>query len=148
MNLIDYKKASLKYAPLEIFEAGIELTGAEVKALRNKMGSLEGARVLVRGGEAFLVGMTIPPYQTANTPKNYDPTRTRRLLLTKREIMLLADAEAKKGLTLIPLSVYNAHGLIKAKVAIVRGKNKADKREDIKKREAKREAERALKRQR
>ncbi len=145
MSLIEYKKARLKYETLETFAAGVELTGAEVKALRGKLGSLDGARVLVRGGEAFIVGMTIPPYQAANTPKTYDPERPRRLLLTKREIAQLADADAKKGLTLVPLSLYNAHGLIKVQVAVVRGKGKADKREDLKKREASREAERALK---
>ncbi|HQU07638.1 MAG: SsrA-binding protein [Parcubacteria group bacterium 21-54-25] len=145
MSLIEYKKAGLRYETLETFEAGVELTGVEVKALRKKMGSLDGARVVVRGGEAFISGMTIPPYQAANTPKGYDPERARRLLLTKREIAELAGADAKKGLTLVPLSMYNAHRLIKAKIAIVRGKGKADKREDLKKREAAREAERALK---
>ena len=89
--------------------------------------------MVVRGGEAFIIGMTIPPYQVVNTKKGYDPERARRLLLTKREIAELADADAKKGLTLVPLLMYNTHGLIKVKIAIVRGKGKADKREDLKK---------------
>jgi SsrA-binding protein len=145
MVLVEYKKAFLKYAPLESFSAGLELLGPEVKALRNKLGSLDGSRVVVRGGEAFIVGMTIPPYQAANTPKSYDPERSRRLLLAKKEIALLAAAESKKGLTIIPLEVYTTRRLVKARIAIVRGKGKADRREDLKKRDASRETARVLK---
>lgn len=145
MALVEYKKAFLKYAPIESYSAGIELTGQEVKALRSKMGSLEGARVVVRGGEAFIVGMTIPPYQSANMPKNYDPERPRRLLLAKKEIAALATAESKKGLTIVPLEVYTTRDLLKARIAIVRGKGKADRREDLKKRDALRETGRVLK---
>lgn len=145
MTLIENKKFFLKYALLESFAAGLELSGQEVKALRAKLGSLEGARVVVRGGEAFIVGMTIPPYQTANAPKSYDPERARRLLLTKKEIAELAAAEAKKGLTIAPIDVYTAGRFVKARVAIVRGKGKADRREDLKKRDALREAGRVLK---
>lgn len=145
MVLVEYKKALLRFAPLETFSAGLELLGTEVKALRNKLGSLEGSRVVVRGGEAFIVGMTIPPYQAANTSKSYDPERTRRLLISKKEIATLAAAEAKKGLTIVPLEVYNTRGLLKVRIAIVRGKGKADRREDLKKRDALREASRALK---
>jgi SsrA-binding protein len=145
MILIEYKKALLKYAPLEHYAAGIELFGPEVKSLRAKLGSLEGARVVVRGGEAFVIGMTIPPYQAANTPKDYDPERARRLLLSKKEIAMLSDAESKKGLTIVPLEVYTSKNLVKVRVSIVRGKGKGDKREDLKKRDALREAERVLK---
>ncbi|MDP2652350.1 MAG: SsrA-binding protein SmpB [bacterium] len=145
MTLVEYKKATLKYAPIESFAAGIELSGQEVKALRSKLGSLDGSRVVVRAGEAFIVGMTIPPYQVANMPKGYDPERARRLLLTKKEIAYLADAESKKGLTIIPLEVYTAGRFLKARIAIVRGKGKSDRREDLKKRDALRETERVLK---
>ncbi|MFA6502695.1 MAG: SsrA-binding protein SmpB [Candidatus Paceibacterota bacterium] len=145
MTLIEYKKAFLRFAPIETFSAGLELFGYEVKSLRGKLGSLDGARVVVRGGEAFIVGMTIPPYQAANTPKTYDPERTRRLLLTKKELALLASEEAKKGLTIIPLEVYSVGRLVKARIAIVRGKGKADRREDLKKRDASRETARVLK---
>ncbi|KKW38902.1 MAG: SsrA-binding protein [Parcubacteria group bacterium GW2011_GWA1_54_9] len=145
MTLIEYKKATLKYAPIESFAAGLELTGQEVKSLRGKLGSMDGARVVVRGGEAFIVGMTIPPYQMANAPKSYDPERARRLLLTKKEITYLATAESKKGLTIIPLEVYTNKRLIKARIAIVRGKGKEDRREDLKKRDAERETGRILK---
>lgn len=145
MTLIKNKKASLKYAPLEHFAAGLELLGTEVKALRAKLGSLEGARVVVRGGEAFIVGMHIPPYQVANTAKNYDAERPRRLLLTKKEIAALAAAESKKGLTIVPLEVYTKSRLVKAHIAIVRGKGKVERREELKKRDAGREMRRALK---
>lgn len=144
-SLIEYKKAGIKYERLEEFEAGMELSGHEVKALKAKQGQLDGARVVVRGGEAYLVGATIPPYQAANTPKEYDPARTRRLLMKKAEIRLLAEAESKKGLTVVPIEVYNKNRLVKLRVAIVRGKGKSDRREDLKKRDAKREAERVLK---
>ncbi len=145
MTLVEYKKVFLKYAPIENFAAGIELSGGEVKSLRNKLGSLDGSRVVVRGGEAFIVGMTIPPYQTANAKKNYDAERARRLLLNRKEIRQLADAESKKGLTTVPIEIYTSHGLLKARVAIVRGKGKADRREDLKKRDAMRETKRVLK---
>ncbi len=145
MTLVEYKKAFLKYTPLESFSAGLELLGTEVKALRGKLGSLDGSRVVVRGGEAFILGMTIPPYQPANTNKSYDPERPRRLLLAKREIAELAAAESKKGLTIVPLEVYTNKNLVKARIAIVRGKNKEDRREDLKKRDALRESSRELK---
>lgn len=143
-SLIENKKAHLRFETLESFQAGIELAGHEVKAIRSKLGSLEGARVIIRGGEAFLVGMTVPPFQMANTPKTYDPERPRRLLLSRKEIAELLDAEAKKGLTIIPFEVYNNGRYLKVRVNIVRGKGKADRREDIKRLEAKKEAERAL----
>ena len=145
MTLVKNKKASLKYATLESFAAGIELSGQEVKSLRNKLGSMDGARVVVRGGEAFIVGMTIPAYQPANAPKSYDQERARRLLLNKKEIAELANAESKKGLTIIPLEVYTAGRFVKARVAIVRGKGKHDRREDLKKKDAMREVARAIK---
>jgi SsrA-binding protein len=146
MTLIEYKKVGLKFERLEEFEAGIELFGFEVKSLKSKQGQLDGSRILVRGGEAWLVGATIPPYQAANTPKGYDPERSRRLLMKKTEIAQLAEAEAKKGLTIVPIEVYNKGNLVKVRVAIVRGKGKADKREDLKRKDAKREAARVMKR--
>lgn len=146
MTLLEYKKARLKYAVEETFAAGIELTGAEVKALRAKLGSLDGARVVVRGGEAFILGMTIPPYQAANTPASYDAERARRLLLTKKEIAQLAAAEGAKGLTIVPLEVYTSGRNLKVRVAVVHGKGAHDRREDLKKREASREQARVLKR--
>ncbi|MEA2701660.1 MAG: SsrA-binding protein [Candidatus Parcubacteria bacterium] len=146
MSLIENKKARLRYSILETFQAGLELSGGEVKALRRKQGKLDGSRVIVRGGEAFVVGMQIPPYQPSNTPADYDPERTRRLLLTKTEITELADVEVRKGLTVVPIEVYTSGRYIKVRVAVVRGKGKSDKREDLKLKDAKREMDRALKR--
>lgn len=134
----------MRYSIIETFSAGIELLGSEVKSLRTKHGSLDGARVVVRAGEAFVVGMTIPPYQGASL-KDYDDARTRRLLLSKKEIAELADAESKKGLTIVPFEVYNNRH-VKVRIGIVRGKSKVDRREDIKAQDAKREASRVLKR--
>ena len=144
--LVKNKKATFNYEVLEKFEAGIELRGFEVKALKGGKGSLEGSHVTIRGGEAYLIGVTIPPYQPANTPKDYEPDRNRRLLLTKKEIVQLANTEAKKGLTIVPLSVYNKGSKVKVSLAVVRGKRKFDKREKIKKRETDRDIRRTLKR--
>jgi SsrA-binding protein len=140
--LIENRKARFNYELLEKMEAGIELLGFEVKALRNKQGSLDGAYVIVRGGEAFLVNSFIPPYQPKNTPKEHDPRRNRKLLLTKKELAELAGAESKKGLTIVPLSVYNKGRKVKVGIAIARGKKKYDKRETIKKRDTEREMRR------
>ena len=125
----------------------MDLFGFEVKSLRNKMGSLEGSHVTVRGGEAYLIGATIPPYQPKNTPKDYDSARNRRLLLNKKELGELSGLESKKGLTIVPISVYNKARKLKLEIAVVRGKKKHDKREDLKKREAKRTIERTLKKE-
>ena len=145
MALIDNKRALLEYQILEEFEAGLELFGFEVKALRAKQGSLKGSRVVARGGEAYLVGATIPPYQMANTPKSYDPERTRRLLLNQREIAHISSAEGQQGLTAVPISVYNKGRRLKLGIAIARGRKKQDKRAVLREREDKRRIERTLK---
>lgn len=142
--LVENKKAHLEYEFIETFDAGLSLTGFEVKSLRNGSASLVGARVVVRGDEAFLIGATISPYQEKNTPDSYDPTRARRLLLNKKEIRELAGHESHKGLTIIPVMVYTGRRL-KLKIAVARKKKKYDKREDMKKRDAKRSIERSLK---
>lgn len=145
MNLIEHGKARFDYEILETIEAGIELSGTEVKSLRRKQGKLEGSHVIVRGGEAYIVGMHIPPYQPGNTPESYDPGRTRKLLLSKVQIGVLAGHEQQKGLTLIPLSVYNKRKNLKVSVGVARGKKKFDKRAALKKKDADREVQRALK---
>ena len=145
MSLLENKKAGFKYELLEKYEGGIELFGYEVKSIRNHQGSLDGAHVIVRGGEAYLVGAHIPPYQPANTPKNYDPMRTRKILLTKKEIAELGGQESKRGLTIVPLSMYNKNSKIKVLLAVARGKKKHDKREMLKKRDDEREMGRSLK---
>ena len=136
MALAKNKKAYFNYEILETYEAGIELFGFV---------RLEGARVIIRGGEAFLVGATIPPYQPSNTPKDYEPDRTRRLLLHKKELSYLAGKEHERGLTLVPIRVYNKVRKIKLQFGVARGKKKFDKREVIKQRESKRKISRELK---
>ncbi len=143
--LIYNKKATFNYEILETFEAGLELLGTEVKALRAKRGSLEGSHVTVRGGEAFLIGAQIPPYQAKNAPKNFDERRNRRLLLSRKELASLAGLESTKGLTLVPISVYNKRRNLKLEIGVGRGKKKHDKREILKRRETDREIRRTLK---
>ena len=144
-TLIENKKAFFDYEILEKFEAGLELKGPEVKTLRNKQGSILAARVIIRAGEAFVVGMEIPPYQPLNTPKDYDSQRTRRLLLNKKEIKYLTGKAEERGLTIIPIRVYTKGRRIKIEIAVARGKKKYDKRQKIKEREDKRKIERTLK---
>jgi SsrA-binding protein len=151
MALLANKKARFNYEILKTFEAGIELLGTEVKSLRAKRGKLEGAHVIVRpsgrsgGSEAFLVGASIPAYQPANAPKDYDPERVRRLLLTGKELAELSGADTQKGLTLVPLSLYSKGQKLKVEFALARGKKKHDKRQTLKDREARRTIERSLK---
>lgn len=145
MALIRNDRVGFDYTILEEIEAGIELLGLEVKSLRAGQGSLKGARVVARGGEAYLVGATIPAWQVLNAPKSYEADRTRKLLLSKKQIAHISSAEGQDGLTVVPLSVYNKGRKLKLGIAIARGKKKADKRQDLKKRETKRHIERTLK---
>ncbi len=142
MNLVLNKKATLNYEILETYEAGIELAGYEIKSLRAKHGSLEGAYIIIRGGEAFLIGATIPPFQVNNTPKSYESDRNRKLILHKQQLFKLSALETKQGLTIIPLSIYVKGRWAKVQVCVVRGKNKFDKRQSIKKRDTEREIRR------
>lgn len=147
MALVENKKAYLNYEILGELEAGLELLGGEVKSLRAGQGKLEGAHAIVRNGEAYLVGAHVPPYQAANTPAEYDPDRTRKLLLTKPEIAKLAEFEGQKGLTIVPLRVYNKGRNLKLSLGIARGRKKYDKRAVLKERDTKREIDRSLKNQ-
>lgn len=144
-RLLHNKKASFDFDVLETFEAGIALHGFEVKSLRLGRGKIIGARVIIRGGEAFIVGIDIPPYQAANTPKNYESDRTRKLLLKKSEIKYLTGKGEERGLTIIPIRVYTKGRVLKMEIAIARAKKKHDKREKIKERESNRKIERTLK---
>ncbi len=145
MTLVQNKKAHFNYEILQKFEAGIELFGFEVKSLKKGQGSLESAHITTRGNEVFVINMQIPPYQIANTPQDYDSLRNRRLLLTKKEIGNLGKIESQKGLTIIPISVYNRGNKLKLEIAVVRGKKQYDKRQIIKKRDTEREIRRSLK---
>ena len=139
MKLVLNKKWGLNYEIKEIIQAGIELFGFEVKSLRGKQGSLDGGRVIIRGGEAFLIGSFIPAYQPANTPKSYDPQRTRKLLLNKSEMEKIIRDEESQNLTTIPISLYLKGGLVKCEIALCKKKRKGDKRENIKKEISRRE---------
>jgi len=144
-RLLENKKVRLNYEIMEEFEAGIELLGHEVKSLRNKRGSLEGAYVKIDPRGAWLVGLHIPPYQAANTRDDYDTRRTRRLLMNKKEIETLVGAGGRGGLTIVPLNVYTRGRNIKIGIALVRGKKKHDKRQSIKKRDTERDIRRDFK---
>lgn len=144
--LIENRKARFDYEILETFEAGLSLKGWEVKSLKNKRGSLAGSRVIIRGNEAFLVGMDIPPYQPNNMPTNFEEQRTLKLLLSKKEIKYLQGKLSQKGLTIAPLKCYAKNNLIKVEIALVKGKKKYDKREKIKERDTERDIAREFKR--
>jgi SsrA-binding protein len=147
VKYIENKKVFFNYEITDTLEAGIELFGYEVKSVKAGTGSLEGSYILVRGKEAFLIGARVSPYQTNNTPKDYDPLRNRKLILHKEEIEKLeVSGEKGKGLTVVPICIYNSGNRIKVEVGIAKGKKKFDKRETIKKRETDREIRRELKR--
>ncbi|OHA61624.1 MAG: SsrA-binding protein [Candidatus Wildermuthbacteria bacterium RIFCSPLOWO2_02_FULL_47_9c] len=139
------RKAHFIYEILEKFQAGLALNGQEVKSIKAGRIQLAGAYVIPRGEELFLVGAHVPAYQPANAPADYNPERDRKLLLHKEEIRYLLGKAKEKGLTLAPLRVYTDKRNLKLEVGLARGKKKVDKREVIKKREAEREIERALK---
>lgn len=144
MDLATNRKVRFDYEVLDSYEAGIQLSGHEVKSLRAHHGTILGAFVIIRGGEAFLVNAQIPPYQTTNTPSGYDPTRARRLLLKRSELNELIGTSAQKGLTLVPLSLYTKKSRIKLSFGLARRKKKYDKREQIKRRDVGREIQRSL----
>jgi len=146
-TIIENKKAYFNYQVLEKFEAGISLIGQEVKSIKSGRINLAGSYVVLKDSEIFLIGVNIPPYQPKNVPADYNPERSRKLLLKKSEIKYLIGKVKQRGLTLVPLKVYTKRGKIKLEFGVARGKKKVDKRELIKKREFEREKERFLKRE-
>jgi len=138
------KKAYHDYFVLQKLEAGIELTGTEVKSLRDGKANLKDSYVQVRGDQAYLLSAHISPYSHGNL-QNHEPERTRRLLLHKREIEKLEVQIVEKGLTIVPLRLYFKGSRVKVEIAVVRGKKLYDKRETEKRREADREAAAAMK---
>lgn len=139
------RKAYFNYEIIEKITAGIELLGFEVKSVKAGRMTLDGAYVVIRGNEAFLIGAGITLLQPKNAPKDYDERRNRKLLLTKKEIKRLSGSEKQNGLTIVALSVYNVGHKIKVELGLAKGKKKSDKRESIKKRESDREINRTLK---
>ena len=142
--IVDNRKARHDYHLLERYEAGLVLTGSEVKSLREGRASLQQAYADVRDGEAWLVGAHIDTYDQAGIA-NHEPERDRKLLMHRREIDALYGKVREKGLTLVPTKLYFKDGRAKVEVALARGKDVRDKRRDIAKREADRQIERALK---
>lgn len=136
-------KATHDYHILETWEAGLVLTGTEVKSLRNGKASIKEAYCRVRNGEAWVDGLNITPYEQGNR-YNHDPVRTRKLLLHRREIEKLIGATEQKGLTLVPLELYFRRGRAKLVFGLGRGKKQHDRREDLKRRETEREMARAV----
>lgn len=139
------RRAFHEYEVLETFEAGIELTGCEVRSLRENNCQLTDCFVLIRGGEAWINNMHIPPFLHGNIA-NPDPDRKRKLLLHKKQIRYLAEKVSEKGLSIVPLKMYfKENGLVKVEIALSRGKKLFDKRSSMKDRDSKRDIERALK---
>ena len=140
------KTVSRDYQILEEFEAGLVLTGQEVKSAKSKHIDFKGSFISIRHGETWLKKLFIAPYSKAGISlKSYNPIRDRKLLLHRKEMLILANKTDNKGLTIIPLSVYTSRRLIKVKLALVKGKKKFDKRADIKKREINRAIQQKLK---
>ena len=139
------RRARHEYDILETYEAGIELTGTEVRSLRDNNCQLTDCYVLIRGGEAWLHNVHIAPYRNGGWD-NVDPDRKRKLLLHKKEIRLLDQKVRERGLALVPLSMYfNKNSLVKVELALARGKKLHDKRQAMAERDAKRDIERAMK---
>jgi len=145
MTLADNRKALYDYEILEKFQAGLVLTGQETKSVKNGQISLKGAYVTFRDGDAYLTNSHISKYKQAGLLPDYDPTKSRRLLLRKREIRYLQGKSQEKGLTIVPLSVYTKKRFVKIEIAVARGKKQYDKRETIKKRDAAREMRQIIK---
>jgi len=143
--LAENRKARYDYEILEKFEAGMVLAGYEVKSIKLGRVSLGGSYVIFKDEEPFLLNANISPYQPKNTPKDYDPTRLRKLLLNKKEIKYLIGKSQQKGLTIVPLRMYTKGGKIKLEVGVARGMKKASKKEILKKKDIDREIDRELK---
>ena len=131
MEYLRNKKATFDYAFEYTIEAGIELLGSEVKSVKQSHGSLNGAYVSVVGGELYLLGAHIPAWQEKNTSTAFDPYRTRKLLVHKKELFDLGQALKQKGLTIVPVSLYNKAGKVKIQIAVAKGKKNFDKRDSL-----------------
>ncbi len=145
MSITVNKKAFHDFFIEEKFEAGIALQGWEVKAIRAGRMNIKESYVIIKNGEIFLIGMHITPLATASTHIVADPTRTRKLLLHNREIMKLIGKVERAGYTLVPIDLHFTRGRIKLEVGLAKGKKMHDKRGDEQEKDAKREAQRAMK---
>ena len=143
-TVVRNRRARHEYEVLEKHEAGLVLTGTEVKSLRAGKANLQDAFARFERGELWLHNLHISPYEQGNR-FNHDPLRPRKLLLQRRELRKLNSQVEQQGLTLVPLDIYFKHGIAKVTIAMVRGKKLHDKRDDLRKRDAEREMERAYK---
>jgi SsrA-binding protein len=139
------KRAHYDYEISDKFEAGLMLTGQEVKSIKTGHISLKGSFVTAKGNELYLTNANIPPYEHAGDIKNYDPTRSRKLLLKKSEIKSLIGKSRVSGLTLVPIRVYTKKRYVKLEFGVGRGKKEYDKRQDITKRDAEKNMRRIIK---
>jgi SsrA-binding protein len=145
-HLADNKKAMFNFNIQEKFEAGLVLTGPEVKSVKKGSVNLQGSYVMPKGRDFYLVGAHVSPYLPAKAAqKGYDPKRDRKLLLNKKEASYLLGKTSTKGLTIVPISVYTSHGFVKVEIAVATGKKLHDKRASIKKKELDRDIRRSLK---
>jgi len=144
-TLATNKRATFDYKFIDKYEAGLVLSGQEVKSIKTGHISLKGSFVTIKNSELFLTNANIPFYKFAGNQQKYDPTQPRKLLLKKSEIKSLLGKTKVKGLTLVPIRVYTKKRLIKLEFAVGRGKKKFDKRDDIKKRESARRLRRVVK---
>ncbi len=135
MSIVTHKKATLNYDILEKFEGGLELQGSEVKSIRAGRIKFDGSYIIIADDEVFLKNAEISPYQANNIPKDFEPQRLIKILISKKEILQLRHKVEKEGLALIPLSIFNKGTKLKLDFALAKGKKKHDKRQDIKKRE-------------
>lgn len=142
--LANNKKAYHDYFIEEKYEAGLSLLGSEVKSMKKGKVSIKESFISDRNGEMFIYGMHVTPYEQAYE-KDIDPTRTRRLLLHKKEINKLIGQKTQAGFTIVPLKIYERDGLVKLELALAKGKKQFDKRESIKAKDDKRKIDRALK---
>jgi SsrA-binding protein len=142
----DNRQARFLYEILETYEAGIELVGTEVKSIRAGKANLRDGYGLLRNGEIWLLNAHISPHTSTSQYFNHEPTRTRRMLMHKQEIRKLIGKVEQQGLTLVPLKMYLKKGRVKLTIALVRGKKLHDKRDDLKKKDDKRDMDRAMKR--
>jgi SsrA-binding protein len=143
-DLVSNRKAHHNYEILETLESGIVLLGTEIKSLRDHGGNLQDSYVVFHRGEAYLKNSSISPYKFGNI-YNHEERRERKLLLHKRELLRLKSVIDEKGLTIIPLSMYLKHGLVKVRLGVAKGKKAYDKRASLKARQDKREMDRSMK---
>lgn len=138
-TIAENRHARFDYEISDSMEAGVELRGFEVKSAKNGSWNIAGSYAVLRGGQAWLINSQIPPYQPKNAPADYDPSRSRRLLLRKEEIASLAGKLKNKSAHLIPLHAYIKNNLVKIELGLARPRKKSDKRDFLKKRAAERE---------